>query len=153
MDSRLNFPILSNWTEMSFFSAEIDYSIYEYQFISGLKFQAGCFMSGFFRNGFDKKSEAKAQGNPAMSQAYKTIICSGYGFWGLRTKDRDGTVICSKSGNEYLQYLNTEKLINFREHDDGTMFCRVLKDLTVSDFNVGIANAISSYARLRLHSL
>ena len=64
-----------------------------------------------------KKAEAKAQGNPAMSQAHKTIIVSGYGFWGLRTKDRDGTVICSKNSNEYLQYLNTEKLINFKEHD------------------------------------
>lgn len=40
-----------------------------------------------------------------------------------------------------------------REHDDGTMFCRVLKDLKVSDFNVGVASAIASYARLRLHKL
>ncbi len=53
-DSRLTVPIFFNWTEISCFSAEIDYSIYEYQFISGLKFQSGCFMSKFFIDGFDK---------------------------------------------------------------------------------------------------
>ena len=33
------------------------------------------------------------------------------------------------------------------------MFCRVLKDLDVKDFNVAVAAAISSYARSKLHSL
>ncbi len=32
------------------------------------------------------------------------------------------------------------------------MFCRVIKDLKIKDFNVGIASAIASYGRLRLAS-
>jgi hypothetical protein len=39
------------------------------------------------------------------------------------------------------------------EHNDGAMFCRVIKDLKIKDFNVGIASAIASYGRLRLASL
>ncbi len=38
------------------------------------------------------------------------------------------------------------------EHNDGTMFCRVIKDLTIKDFNVGIATTIASYGRLKLAS-
>jgi hypothetical protein len=32
------------------------------------------------------------------------------------------------------------------------MFCCVIKDLTIKDFNVGIASAIASYSRLKLCS-
>ena len=88
-----------------------------------------------------------------MAQAWKIIINSGYGFWGLRTEDRDGVEICSSDSNSYVEYLNTERLVSAREHDDGTLFCRVLKTLKVKDFNVGVASAISSYARLNLHAL
>jgi hypothetical protein len=61
--------------------------------------------------------------------------------------------ICSPDSNSYVEYLNTERLVSTREHDDGTLFCRVLKTLKVKDFNVGVASAISSYARLKLHAL
>jgi hypothetical protein len=138
---------------LSFFSQEIDYDIYEYKFQEGVKFKKACFMSKFFTDGFAKKALAKATGKPALAQAQKIIINSGYGFWGLRTRNRDGVEICSRDSNSYLEYLNTERLVNFNEHSDGTLFCRVLKNLKVTDFNVGVAFAISSYARLKLHDL
>ncbi len=152
-DSRLVFPILENWTEVKCFSQEIDYNIYEYKFETGLKFKKACFMSKFFRDGFEKKATAKYEGKPAMAQCWKIIINSGYGFWGLRTKNRDGVIICSKDSHEYMEYLNTERLVNFKENEDGSMYCRVLKDLKIKDFNVGVASAISSYARNKLHGL
>ena len=152
-DSRLTFPIFTQWAPISCFSAEIDYKIYDYKFETGLAFQKATFMSKFFSDGFEKKAQAKADGCPAMAQCHKIIINSGYGFWGLRTKNRDGVIICDTDSHDYMQYLNTERLVNMREHEDGTMFCRVLKDLEVTDFNVGVASAIASYARLKLHSL
>jgi len=84
------------------FSQEIDHAIYEHQFTEGLKFKKATFMSKFFTDGFQKKAQAKADGNPAMAQAWKIIIDSDYGFWGLRTEDRDGVEICSPESNSYV---------------------------------------------------
>lgn len=54
--------------------------------------------------------------------------------------------------HNYLQFLNTDKLVSIQEHEKYT-FCRVKKDLELKDYNVGVASAIASYARLKLHSL
>ncbi len=89
---------------------------------------------------------------PGMSQAYKIIANSSYGFWGLRTRERDGVEIFKNNDDSCLGYLNTERMVSMNEHDDGTMFCRVIKDLKIKDFNVSIASAIASYGRLRLAS-
>ena len=151
-DNRLIFPVFENWTRISLFSEELDYDQYRYEFITGVKFSKKRIKQKFFNDGFSKKSEAKADGNPAMQQAYKIIINSGYGFWGLRTKDRDGVIICEPNSHEYMNYLNTDKLLGFRQLDNYSI-CRVKKDLDVSDFNVAIAAAISSYARSNLHEL
>ena len=151
-DDRLIFPIFDNWTKISVFSEELDYEQYEYEFITGVQFKKGRIKQRFFNEGFRNKALSKKNGNPAMAQAYKIIINSGYGFWGLRTKDRDGIIICEPNSHNYMGYLNSDKLISIREHND-YVFCRIKKDLDVSDFNVGIAAAISSYARSKLHSL
>ena len=151
-DQRLTFPIIDEWKEMTLFSEEIDYEAYEYEFLDGVKFQRGKLLKRFFEDGFAKKATSKAEGNLAMAQAYKIIINSGYGFWGLRTKDRDGVIIAPSKGSPYLPFLNDNKLLGMREVGD-QMFMRVMKDLEVKDFNVAIAAAISSYSRLKLHSL
>jgi len=151
-DDRLIFPIFENWTKINLFSEEIDYEQYEYEFITGIKFKKSRIKQKFFNDGFRNKAKSKAEGNPAMAQAYKIIINSGYGFWGLRTKDRDGVIICEPNSHEYMSYLNTDKLISIREQGDYVL-CRIKKDLDVCDFNVSVAAAISSYARSKLHKM
>jgi len=151
-DKRLIFPIFETYTEINIFSAEIDYDIYDYKFIDGYAFEKSNFLSRFFSEGFRKKAEAKKNGKLGMAQAYKIIINSGYGFWGLRTKNRDSVLICDNESPDYIKYLNDGKLKSIMETEDVT-YCRVLKDLEVKDFNVAVAAAISSYARLKLHSL
>jgi len=151
-NDKLIFPIFEKWTELTIFSEELDYDIYDYKFIAGIKFEKKPFMKEFFEKGFINKALEKQNNNPAMAQAWKIIINSGYGFWGLRTKNRDGITIHEASDDKYLKYLKTNKLISIQENKDYT-FCRVLKDLTIKDFNVSVASAISSYARSRLHSL
>jgi hypothetical protein len=151
-DDRLIFPIFENWTKINVFSEELDYEQYEYEFITGIKFKKARIKQKFFNDGFRNKAKSKAEGNPAMAQAYKIIINSGYGFWGLRTKDRDGVIICEPNSHEYMNYLNTDKLVSIREQGDYVL-CRIKKDLDVCDFNVSIAAAISSYARSKLHNM
>lgn len=151
-DDRLIFPIFENWTKINVFSEELDYEQYDYQFITGVKFKKAKFKKKFFEDGFYKKYESKEEGNTSMAQAYKIIINSGYGFWGLKTKNRDGLIICEKDSNAYVEYLNNDKLLSIHENND-YVFCRVLKDLNVKDYNVSVAAAISSYARIKMHSL
>ena len=151
-NDRLIFPIFENWTKINLFSEELDYEQYEYEFITGIKFKKSRIKQKFFNEGFRNKAISKKNGNTAMAQAYKIILNSGYGFWGLRTKDRDGIIICEPNSHQYMEYLNSDKLISIRELND-YVFCRIKKDLDVCDFNVGIAAAISSYARSKLHSL
>ena len=45
-----------------------------------------------------------------MAQAYKIIINSGYGFWGLRTQDRDGVEIFSPNPNSHVEYLKVIRI-------------------------------------------
>lgn len=151
-EDRLIFPIFDNWTKINLFSEELDYKQYEYEFITGIKFKKSRIKQRFFNDGFRNKAKAKSEGNPAMAQAYKIIINSGYGFWGLRTKDRDGVIICEPNSHKYMDYLNTDKLVSIREQGDYVL-CRIKKDLEVCDFNVSIAAAISSYARSKLHKM
>lgn len=151
-NKRLVFPIFDEWTKIFIFSDEVDHDIYEYQFLKGLKFDKDRFMKKFFQQGFEKKAHAKANNNPALAQAQKIIINSGYGFWGLRTKDRDGVIICEPGNEDYLEFLDTDRLISIREVN-GYVICRVRKNLNVKTFNVSVAAAISSYARSMLHKL
>jgi hypothetical protein len=154
LNGRLTFPIFETWTEIYCFSKEIDYNQYEYQFIEGLKFQKASFMAKLFSKCFERKASCKKEGLSGLSQAYKVIACSSYGFRGLRTRERDGVEIFKNNDDSYLNYLNTERMVSMHEHEeDGTMFCRVIKDLKIKDFNVGIASAIASYGRLRLSQL
>lgn len=81
-EDRLIFPVFENWTKINLFSEELDFKQYEYEFITGIKFKKAKFKKKFFNEGFVKKAEAKKNNNPAMAQAYKIIINSGYGFWG-----------------------------------------------------------------------
>ena len=151
-DNKLIFPILENWTSMTLFSEEIDYDIYEYQFSNAMKFQKRKFLRRFFNDSFQRKAEAKANNNPAMCQAYKIIANSGYGFWSLKTKNRDAVLICNENDKSYLEYFNNDKLKDIYEHDSYT-FARVAKDLETTDYNVGVGTAIASYARSKLHKL
>lgn len=151
-DGKLIFPIFKKWTDINLFSKEINYNQYEYIFEKGVTFKRGKILSDFFKNCFNKKAEYKLINKKAMSEIYKIITNSGYGFWGLRVKDRDGVIICEPGNNEYVDYFNTDKLINMREAPNGYMICRVSKDLKVKNYNVAIAAAISSYARIELHA-
>lgn len=151
-DNRLIFPIFKNWTNITIFSEEIDYDIYDYIFEYGVSFKKTKLLNKFFTDCFKKKAQSKAANNPAMTQAYKIIANSGYGYWGLRTKDRDGVIICEPNSHEYMEYLNTNSLISIR-YMKNYVICRVKKNLEVKDFNVSIASSISSYARSKLHSL
>lgn len=155
-DSKLIFPVLEKWTELTLFSEEIKYSMnnncgYEYEFLDGYKFKASKILNEIFNETFKLKQEATANGQDGMTLTYKIINNSIYGFWGLRTKDRDSVKISEGYNGWYDAFVN-EKLVGLGYHS-GYTFCRMKNDLEIKDFNVAIASAICSYARMKLFKL
>ena len=106
----------------------------------------------FFEEAFKRKAEAKKAGNKALAQVWKIIINSAYGFWGIRVEDKDSVLIQEKGACDIHDYINRGKFLNYTEIGKYGI-ARVLKDLPIKDFNVGVASAISSYSRCRLWSL
>lgn len=155
-EGKLCFRIHEDWTELTLFSEEIKYAMskdmYDYQFIDGYDFVEAPFMKDVFNDCFNNKALAKSQGKKALSLAWKIILNSLYGFWGLKTKDRDSVKIYPKGDSAVFDYLQKDKLINEADIGNYTIL-RVLQDLDTKDFNVGVASAISSYGRIRLTQL
>jgi hypothetical protein len=154
--NKLCFRIHEKWEEMTLFSEEVRYGVkidmYDYQFIEGYNQQRAPIMKKVFEECFEKKATSKSEGKFAMAQAWKIILNSLYGFWGLRTKDRDSVKIYPKGDSPVFDYLQNGKLINESDIGNYTIL-RVLNDLEIKDFNVGIASAIASYGRIRLTNL
>jgi hypothetical protein len=155
-DGKLLFRHFKDWTPMILFSEELKLGIksgmYEYDVRGGYTFQSAPWMAKFFEDAFKRKAGAKRDGNPALAQVWKIIANSGYGFWGLRTADRDSILIQEADKSAIYPYLESGKFLNYNEIGDYSIM-RVEKDLPVTDFNVGVASAISSYSRCRLWSL
>ena len=155
-DGKFIFRHFKDFTPMVLFSEELQVGIksglYEYEIKGGYTFQSAPWMKNFFEEAFDRKAQAKKAGNNALAQVWKIIINSGYGFWGLRVKDRDTVLIQKSEKGVIYPYIKEGKFLNYNEVGEYSIM-RVLSDLPVKDFNVGVASAISSYARCRLWSL
>ena len=113
-------------------------------------------MENFFNSGFTKKAEAKANGNPALAQTHKIIINSGYGFFGLNTlgKDkegRDGVEIWRGNSMTFWNVYQNQGIVNIGQSGDYTIM-RCKKELEIADFNVAVASAITSWARMKIRS-
>ena len=154
-DGKLKFMKLYQ-RELTLFSEELKLGKkleqYEYEIIDGIEFKKGKIMERMSRDVFSFKAKAKSEGKDALSLVWKIILNSSYGFWGLRTHNRDAVKVFKKGQAPVQAYLNSGKLKD--EVDIGNYtFLNVLNDLEVTDFNVGIASAITSYARCELWSL
>lgn len=155
-NDKLLFPYLGEWRDMILFSEEIHLGkrekMYEYVIEEGIFFNQGKFMREFTENMFIQKQNATREGKEAYAKACKIILNSSYGFWGLRTKGRDSVVIGKTGDINLYEYLDKGTLISECENGQYTTL-RVEKDIDIKDFNVSVASAISSYARLELWGL
>tara|TARA_R100001594_G_scaffold25780_1_gene50282 strand:+ start:1837 stop:5442 length:3606 start_codon:yes stop_codon:yes gene_type:complete len=159
-DGKLIFAHYEDWSELIVFSEEIKYGykkkLYDYKFIEGYEFKRSRFLKQFFQDGFEKKGTAKAEGKSGLAQVYKIIINSGYGFWGLNTlgkegKGRDGVSLYKGDSMDFWEAYEKNDIVNVNKNGDYLMV-RENKELEIRDFNVAIASAITSYARLKLYT-
>jgi hypothetical protein len=157
------FQHYKDWTETTLFTTEIQKAnewyahlpqgpMYEYIMIDAYKFMKGNVLKDFFEAMVAMKAEAKANGDPAAEAAYKLIANSGYGFFGLRTDGRDGIELYKKTDRSWLKIYDEGSLISYEDVGEYTLV-RARKTLGTKNFNVAIASAITSYARLKLYGL
>lgn len=152
---RLLFPYFENWTTLRLYSEEIRLGMkskmYEYDFANcqGIAFERAPILKAFFEECFKKKQQADH--SPAIRMIWKTIANSGYGFWGLKWMNRESTIIEKSDDCTASLYLGDGKLINRCEWPNSNYTTlTVEKDLEMTDFNVAIASAITSSARMKL---
>ena len=111
-------------------------------------------LKDFFTDAVEKKAKSKKAGQPAMAQAYKIIANSGYGFWGLNAdgdgEGRDGMTILNEDDDYFWELMANEVVSNVGKVGEYIMVRTAMK-MTVKDFNVGIAAAICSEARMKTY--
>jgi hypothetical protein len=156
---KLTFPIIETPTELTLFSEEIKMGIelemYEYEFLDGVKFHKGKCMDKYITHLYKLKEDSSPNGiapNPVLRQIAKIWICSGYGYWGLKAFDREGCCIEHESAASWKMKYEQNKLINCGKIGEYYV-SRYVEDIKIKELNVGIASAITSYARMRLWSL
>ena len=111
-------------------------------------------LKDFFEDAVNKKAIAKKNGQPALAQAYKIIANSGYGFWGLNAngdgEGRDGMSIV-KEDDDYFWELMAKGVVSNIGRIGEYIMVRTAMRMSVSDFNVSIATAICSEARMKTY--
>lgn len=165
-NKRLTFPWFppGQGVTMVLFSEEIRYSQhnllpYRYEAFPqkcAVRFEKAPLLREMIGVCYEKKKQASIEGNEAKRLITKLLLNSAYGFWGLRTRDRDSiTVVGEKDqGATFTRYLLADKLIGTGTQvcgDEKYYFLRVLRDLDTLDYNVAVAAAVTSLARVRLH--
>ena len=111
----------------------------------------------FFEDAFNGKAAAKKAGKEALAFAEKIIANSGYGFWGINVngKDgegRDGLEILHDDDETLWNLIKREEVVNVNKKGKYNIV-RTKKKLEVKNFNVAIAAAICSEARMKLYRL
>ena len=173
MEGKLLFPHFKEWIELTLWANEFNYAhslnIYEYELIDAIHFGEQCsirrneketfwdegVLSGFFTEAVEKKALAKKQKKPALAQSYKIVANSGYGFWGLNANGddgygRDGMEIMKVDDTSFWEMVAKGEVNNVGTIGDYTLI-RTTKPMPVKDFNVSIAAAIASEARIKIH--
>jgi len=170
---KLLFPQFKEWVYITLWSNEFNYGheldMYDYELVEAIHFgEQTCIkrserdtfwdegmLSPFFTDAVDKKALAKKQKKPALAQSYKIVANSGYGFWGLNANGddgmgRDGMEIMETDDLSFWEMVKRGEVNNVGSVGDYTLV-RTTKPMPCKDFNVAIASAISSEARIKIH--
>lgn len=170
-EQRLTFPWIAPGKRVRtiLFSEEIRYAqsrgmpyIYHtYPNFRSVSFFKSPILKDMIETCYEKKKQASIAGDNARRHIVKLLLNSSYGWWGLRTRDRDSCVVVDSSdqGSTFQKYLEQDKLLGMGTHtmggskSDGEkyFFIRCKRNLDILDHNVAVAAAVTSNARVRLH--
>lgn len=152
-DKKLTFPIFEDYTTLIVFSEEIKASqkdeIYDFVFIEAIQFKESKILKNFFEETYELRLKYKSEGEFAKSYIQKIKANSGYGYLGLKS-NKKCLNIYNKDDNTYIRDWYNGSLINYCQQGNyGISYTN--KTIQTKEVNVGIAAAITSYARLYLY--
>ena len=101
------------------------------------------FLRELFETEFQEKARYKSEGKKVMEWVENVIINSTYGFFGLRSKDRDGVDVFYKNDNSYFEQIEKDKVRNILQTKKYTLI------RSERDLNVSVAAAITLYSRMK----
>lgn len=144
-------------TEMVLFEPEIEFARrmkldYEFEPINAVMFNQAPILKEAMETMFKNKQQADAEGKKGLAKTYKILVNSLYGVWGLKTLDREGVEIAKPEMSSWCLDLAQGKLMDI-ERIGEYIVTRRTHDLEVTDCNVAIAAAVTSYARMKLYLL
>jgi hypothetical protein len=152
-NDRLCFPVLDEWTSMVLFSEEVRLGltekIYEYRIHKVYAFDRGDVLAKYAKDAFEGKAKAKAEGKSAIAFIKKLLANAGYGWFGIRVEGKSGIKIFPKNDKQWVEYLFAGELVAWGDRGDYTLV-RTKSELPVKDFHVGVAAAVTSWARMKL---
>jgi len=175
-ENKLLFPHFGEWTEITIWSNEFNYAnqldIYDHILIDAIKFRMNGQMNykkgerlsywneegilaPFFEDAVDRKAKAKKDKKLALAQCWKIVANSGYGFWGLNANGdegmgRDGMDIADKDDLNFWNMVRDKEVSNVGNNGE-YLFIRTSKPMPQTDYNVAVASAITSEARIKIH--
>lgn len=156
-DSMYIFRWFDGPTAMTIYEPELLFAIeqgldYEFLPLNCIVFYTNPILKTCMEDLFRKKKEAKQAGKEALCKAWKIIINSLYGVWGLKCLGREGVQIARPQDSTWAMDLACERLMDL-EVIGNYIVTRSQKDLEVADCNVAIAAAVTSEARMKLYRL
>lgn len=127
--------------------------LYEYEIIDAYIFRKAKFFKKAMIDLFERKAQAKAEGNKVLASINKIVANSLYGFWCFERFDRQGVRFYEKDNfNKLLTDFKENKLVEWKECGD-YLVGRVNDDVDMETCNKAIGSAITSIARTKLWSL
>lgn len=159
-DEGLTFKHFDEWTDMITSTENIRYAIkydlgYEFIFNTVYNQKRGKYYGKVINKCFGLKKDS-GDNEPLRAMA-KIILCSQYGFWGLKRDDIDGLDIeefKSKEKKEMTEYALIDKEAFMDRCEVGKHTLTLSKNaITSSVSNIILSMMISDYARMELYDL
>jgi hypothetical protein len=155
--NRLVFPYFADWTELCLFSEEIykarnDGGYYDYEVIEGFHFQRYPVLKEYMESMASYKIEGEREGNKVKRAMGKLLANSGYGWFAIRVDNKASLHVYPKSENRIAQHFVRDELVSWCDRGD-YQIVKTVEDLPIRNYNVAIAAAITSYARMYLHEI
>jgi hypothetical protein len=125
---------------------------YRYRLLRGYTQQLSPTCAKFFKRMAKVRAKAKRKGLPALDRTGKITTNAAYGYFGFNPYDRNVLRIYGESMVEHMESLADAGQLSYRKEGNAYV-CYERTDILLSDINVSVAAAITSYARMKLWEL
>ncbi|KFH61750.1 hypothetical protein MVEG_12410 [Podila verticillata NRRL 6337] len=125
---------------------------YRYRLLRGYTQPLAPICAKFFKRMTKVRAKAKRKGLGALDKTGKTTTNAAYGYFGFNPYDRNVLRMYGENMVEHVESLADGGQLSYRK-EGNAYICYERTDILLSDINVSVAAAITSYARMKLWEL